>query len=73
MGLPDFGMELGNPDFVRYAEAYGARGHRPTSASEFGSTLTRCLESGGVHVIDLPIDYSDNARALGAGAEEATR
>jgi len=65
MGLPDFGMELGNPDFVRYAEAYGARGHRPSSAAEFGSTLSRCLESGGVHVIDLPIDYSDNARALG--------
>ncbi|QRK10422.1 acetolactate synthase large subunit [Archangium violaceum] len=66
MGLPDYGMELGNPDFVRYAEAYGARGHRPTSATEFGSTLARCLESGGVHVIDLPIDYSDDARALGA-------
>ncbi|GEN09583.1 acetolactate synthase large subunit [Myxococcus sp. MISCRS1] len=70
MGLPDFGMALGNPDFVRYAEAYGARGHRPTSASEFGSTLSRCLESGGVHVIDLPIDYSDNTRALGVGEKE---
>ncbi|KFE62493.1 acetolactate synthase large subunit [Hyalangium minutum] len=70
MGLPDYGMTLGNPDFVRYAEAYGARGHRPTSASEFGSMLTRCLESGGVHVIDLPIDYSDNSRALGAGDEQ---
>ncbi|MCY1041886.1 acetolactate synthase large subunit [Corallococcus sp. bb12-1] len=68
MGLPDFGMTLGNPDFVRYAEAYGARGHRPTSATEFGATLARCLESGGVHVIDLPIDYTDTARALGAGA-----
>ncbi|MCK8496628.1 acetolactate synthase large subunit [Myxococcus fulvus] len=70
MGLPDFGMALGNPDFVRYAEAYGARGHRPTSASEFGATLSRCLESGGVHVIDLPIDYSDNTRALGVGEKE---
>ena len=39
MGLPDFGMTLGNPDFVRYAEAYGAHGHRPTSAAEFGATL----------------------------------
>ncbi|AEI66295.1 acetolactate synthase large subunit [Corallococcus macrosporus] len=70
MGLPDFGMALGNPDFVRYAEAYGAHGHRPTSATEFGATLARCLASSGVHVIDVPIDYSDNARALGAGAEE---
>ncbi|HYI02995.1 acetolactate synthase large subunit [Hyalangium sp.] len=70
MGFPDFGMELGNPDFVRYAEAYGAHGHRPASAAEFGSTLSRCLDSGGVHVIDLPIDYSDNSRALGAGDED---
>ncbi|WP_163783401.1 acetolactate synthase large subunit [Myxococcus vastator] len=70
MGLPDFGMALGNPDFVRYAEAYGAHGHRPASATEFGATLARCLASSGVHVIDVPIDYSDNARALGAGAEE---
>ncbi|MCP3140960.1 acetolactate synthase large subunit [Pyxidicoccus xibeiensis] len=70
MGLPDFGMTLGNPDFVRYAEAYGAQGHRPASAAEFGTTLARCLESGGVHVIDLPIDYSGNAHALLAGAEE---
>ncbi|MFP2929629.1 acetolactate synthase large subunit [Pyxidicoccus sp. 3LG] len=71
MGLPDFGMTLGNPDFVRYAEAYGAQGHRPASATEFGATLARSLESGGVHVIDLPIDYSGNAHALLAGAEEA--
>ncbi|NTX14043.1 acetolactate synthase large subunit [Myxococcus sp. CA056] len=70
MGLPDFGMALGNPDFVRYAEAYGARGHRPTSASEFGATLARSLDAGGVHVIDLPIDYSDNTRALGVGDKE---
>ncbi|MBF5044531.1 acetolactate synthase large subunit [Aggregicoccus sp. 17bor-14] len=69
MGLPDFGMELGNPDFVRYAEAYGARGHRPSSAAELGPLLARCLEQGGVNVIDLPIDYSDNARALGAALD----
>jgi len=73
MGLPDHGMALGNPDFVRYAEAYGARGHRPTSASEFGAILARSLEAGGVHVIDLPIDYSDNTRALGAGEREGAR
>jgi acetolactate synthase-1/2/3 large subunit len=65
MGLPSFGMDLGNPDFVRYAEAYGAHGHRPGSAAEVGPILTRCLESRGVHVIDLPIDYSENARILG--------
>ncbi|APR78056.1 Acetolactate synthase large subunit protein [Minicystis rosea] len=65
MNLPSFGMDLGNPDFVRYAEAYGAHGHRPESAAELGPTLARCLEARGVHLIDLPIDYSENARILG--------
>jgi acetolactate synthase-1/2/3 large subunit len=65
MGMPNFGMSLGNPDFVRYAEAYGARGHRPASAAEVGPLLRRCLESSGVHLIDLAIDYADNARVLG--------
>jgi acetolactate synthase I/II/III large subunit len=65
MGMPNFGMALGNPDFVRYAEAYGARGHRPKSAAELGPTLERCLETSGVHVVDLAIDYADNARVLG--------
>jgi acetolactate synthase-1/2/3 large subunit len=27
-GFPDFGMSFGNPDFVTYAKAYGARGSR---------------------------------------------
>ncbi len=30
MGMANFGMSLGNPDFVRLAEAYGAHGHRPS-------------------------------------------
>jgi acetolactate synthase-1/2/3 large subunit len=63
-GMARFGMDVGNPDFVRYAEAYGAHGHRPASAAEFGELLSRCLLQGGVHVIDLPVDYGDDARIL---------
>jgi acetolactate synthase I/II/III large subunit len=65
MGFKNFGMAVGNPDFVRYAEAYGAHGHRPLDAAAFGPTLARCLDASGVHLIDLTIDYSDNARVLG--------
>jgi acetolactate synthase-1/2/3 large subunit len=50
---------------VKYAEAYGAYGHRPQTATELGTTLRRCLGSPGVHLIDMAIDYSDNARVLG--------
>mgnify|MGYP000514710778 CR=1 FL=1 len=57
-GLTDFGMTFKNPDFVRLAEAYGARGHRPQSTADFAATLDTCLQAGGVHVIDLLIDYA---------------
>jgi len=64
MGMANFGMDMGNPDFVAYAESYGARGHRPTSAADFAPTLKKCLDTPGVHLIDVPIDYSDNDRIL---------
>jgi acetolactate synthase I/II/III large subunit len=72
MGFAGFGMAVGNPDFVRYAEAYGARGHRPSSTAELGSILERCLATPGVHVVDVPIDYSEDSRALGEDLREAT-
>ncbi|TAH47413.1 MAG: acetolactate synthase large subunit [Gammaproteobacteria bacterium] len=64
MNFPNFDMDMGNPDFVAYAESYGAHGHRPTSAAEFGPLLSQCLATPGVHLIDLPVDYSDNDRVL---------
>jgi acetolactate synthase-1/2/3 large subunit len=64
MGLANFGLDLGNPDFVKYAESYGAFGHRVQSADELIPTMTRCHRSKGVHVIDVPVDYSDNDRIL---------
>lgn len=60
MGLSDFAMDLGNPDFVRYAESYGARGHRPQSAADFAPLLKDCLTRPGLDLIDLSVDYSDN-------------
>lgn len=64
MGFANFGMDMGNPDFVKYAESYGARGHAPKSVAEFTEMLKRSLEEPGVDLIDLPIDYSDNHRIL---------
>ena len=70
MKFPNFGMDMGNPDFVKYAESYGAHGHRLASAAEFGPLLAKCLETPGVHLIDLPIDYSDNDRVLNREIKE---
>jgi acetolactate synthase-1/2/3 large subunit len=64
MGFKDYGLTFGNPDFVKYAESYGAHGHRVESASHLGELLEHCLGSDGVHLIDCPVDYSDNDRIL---------
>ena len=64
MGFADFGLTYGNPDFVKYAESYGAAGHRVDSAAMLPGLLDRCLGTPGVHLIDCPIDYSENDRIL---------
>jgi len=64
MGFANFGMDMGNPDFVKYAESYGVTGHRPKSAAEFATMLKNCVNGTGVHLIDTPVDYSDNHRVL---------
>jgi acetolactate synthase I/II/III large subunit len=60
----DFGMTLGNPDFVAYAEAYGARGSRVETTKDFVSTLHEAFDRGGVHLVVVPVDYSENTRVL---------
>ena len=63
-GFPDFGMTFGNPDFVAYAASYGARGHRIAATSELVPTLQDAFKQGGVHLVAVPFDYSENMRVL---------
>jgi len=70
MGFDNFGLDYNNPDFVKYAESYGAHGHRPTSHAEFTQTLETALESKGVHLIELAVDYSLNHSILNEGLKE---
>ena len=64
MGFNDFGLDYGNPDFVRYAEAYGAHGHRVERTEDLVPTLRSCLETSGVHLVDVAVDYSGNGKLL---------
>lgn len=64
MGFENFGLEFGNPDFVKYAESYGAKGYRAESVDHLRELLTSALNSPGVHVIETAIDYSENARVF---------
>lgn len=61
-GFADFGLDLGNPDFVQYAQSYGAKGYRVEKASDLSSLLEKCLEQGGVNLIECPVDYTENKR-----------
>jgi len=56
-GHPDWGLSFGNPDFVAYAQAHGAKGHRIKSADALAPLIEACFSAGGVHLIDAPIRY----------------
>ena len=62
--FPDFGMTFGNPDFVKYAESYGAKGTRVDDISQFKPALENAFSGGGVHLVNVPVDYSENERVL---------
>ena len=55
-------IEFTNPDFVRYAESFGARGYRVASAAELQPVMREALSDGTVSVIDCPVDYSENMK-----------
>ncbi|MEU9025780.1 acetolactate synthase large subunit [Actinomadura sp. NPDC048394] len=53
-------IKFGNPDFVKYAESFGARGYRVESAGELLPTLRKALAEDTVSVVTVPVDYSHN-------------
>ncbi|GHB17010.1 acetolactate synthase [Pseudovibrio japonicus] len=63
-GFEDWGLQFGNPDFVEYAKSFGATGHRITRTEDLVPTFEAAFAAGGVHVVDVPIDYSENQRVL---------
>jgi acetolactate synthase-1/2/3 large subunit len=72
LGFNNFGLDYNNPDFIKYAESYGVTGHRPTSDNNFRELLNKCLNTKGVHLIDLPVDYSLNHPILNILLREKT-
>ena len=64
MGFKDWGLTYNNPDFVKYAESYGAHGHRVESVEHLSKLLSECLSAKGVHLIECPVDYSENDEIL---------
>ncbi len=63
-GFPDFGMNFGNPDFVALAGAYGMQGTRITRAEGLAPALEAAFSAGGMQLLVVPVDYSENMRVL---------
>jgi acetolactate synthase-1/2/3 large subunit len=55
-------VEIGNPDFVKYAESFGAKGYRITRTEDLLPTLKQALELDTVVIIDCPVDYRENLK-----------
>ena len=55
-------VDFGNPDFVRYAESFGAAGYRVTAPTELRPILEQALQRDVPAVIDCPVDDGENLR-----------
>ena len=64
MNFEDYGLDYKNPDFPAYAKSYGANGLRLERTEDLRGMLEECLNTPGVHVIDVPVDYSENQKVL---------
>src|SRR3989442_1443501 len=56
------GATFSNPDFVELAHAFGAKGYRVTAARDLPPMLAEALAAAGPSIIDVPVDYRENAR-----------
>jgi acetolactate synthase-1/2/3 large subunit len=73
MGFENFGLDYGNPDFVQYANSYGATGHRVESAESVVPLLEECLRTPGVHLVEVAVDYSENDQILNIDIKEQSQ
>jgi acetolactate synthase-1/2/3 large subunit len=51
-----------NPDFVKYAESFGAKGYRVESAQDLVPTLQKAFADDTVVIVDCPVDYAENMK-----------
>jgi len=55
-------VDFTNPDFVKYAESFGAAGYRVTGPGQLQGILKKALAQPTVSIIDCPVDYSENLK-----------
>lgn len=72
MNLPDYGLDFANPDFIKLAESFGAKGYLVEKTEDFKPLLEKATNTPGVHIIDMPIDYSENKTLIGESLQQRT-
>lgn len=55
-------IDFTNPDFIKYAESFGAKGYRVEGADELIPVLKQAIADNTVVLIDCPVDYDENLR-----------
>jgi len=55
-------VDFTNPDFVTYAQAFGAKGYRVDGPGQLQEILKDALAQPTVTIIDCPVDYSENLK-----------
>jgi len=55
-------ISFNNPDFVKYAESFGAKGYRVETANDLLPTLKKAFAEKTVVIVDVPVDYSENMK-----------
>ncbi len=55
-------VHFNNPDFVKYAESFGAKGYRINKADDLLPTIEAALVDDTVSIIDCPVDYRENMK-----------
>jgi acetolactate synthase-1/2/3 large subunit len=55
-------VDFTNPDFVKYAESFGAKGYRVNKTADLIPVLEQAFNDNTVVVVDVPVDYSENMK-----------
>jgi acetolactate synthase-1/2/3 large subunit len=55
-------VRFGNPDFVKYAESFGAKGYRIERTEDLMPTLKKAIADRTLTIIDCPVDYRENLK-----------
>ena len=58
----DSHIDFTNPDFIQYAESFGAQGYRMEASDQLVPTIEQAIADDTVVVVDCPVDYSENMK-----------